>query len=221
MSGRTLEKAEDIVKAARADPDRFGDILKRVDSGKTSISHAHIKIKRQRKHDSPPDLPEGEWSVILADPPWLYYLPLRGAPDTHYKTMPKEDLLKMKIPSAQNSVLFLWATNPKLEVALEVMQAFGYTYKTNLVWVKDIFGTGYYFRGQHELLLLGIKGDMPPPTEETRSSSVLMSSRRKHSQKPEEIYDLIESMYPNRTYLELFARPTDKREKWTYWGLEA
>lgn len=215
LSGRTLRKAEEVFEKA---PE---DIVKGVLTGKTSISHAHTKVKRREKHMKPKPLPEGEWAVILADPPWPYYLPLRGAPDAHYKVMTKEEILEKKIPSAEDAVLFLWATNPQLEFAIEVMNSWGFGYRTNLVWVKDIFGTGHYFRGQHELLLLGIKGGMPPPMEEVRSSSVLTSPRRGHSQKPEEVYDLIESMYPNREYLELFARPTERREKWTYWGLEA
>jgi len=84
--------------------------------------------------------------------------------------------------------------------------------------VKDKWGTGYYFRGQHEVLLIATKGDIPPPVEEVRVSSVLHAPVREHSRKPDEVYDIIEKMYPNRRYLELFAR--NPREGWTSWGLE-
>jgi len=225
VSGRTLEKAEDIVDAAEADPETFGDILESVDSGKTSISHAHTKIKRRRKHIDPPSLPEGIFDVILADPPWQYYLPLRGAPDAHYKTMPTEDICKLEVEGvsiqekiADDAILFLWATNPQLKIAFEVLEAWGFTYVTNMVWVKEKWGTGYYLRGQHELLLIAKKGKIPPPIEEVRPSSVLNAAVREHSKKPDEIYDIIETIYPNRRYLELFAR--NGREKWVSWGLE-
>ncbi len=218
ISGRTLEKAEDIVEAAEADPETFGDILKDVDSGKTSISHAHTKINRRKKHQTPPPLPADIFDVIIADPPWQYYYPLRGAPESHYPVMTDEEIFALKIPTAKDAVLFLWATNPKLPVALEVVKAWGFEYKTNLVWVKDKIGTGYYVRGQHELLLICTKGKIPPPIEENRFPSVLFAPRKEHSAKPDEVYEIIEAMYPNRRYLELFAR--NKRENWTSWGLE-
>jgi N6-adenosine-specific RNA methylase IME4 len=154
----------------------------------------------------------------MADPPWEYDLPLRGSPDMHYGTITLDQLSVLKVPSSENAILFLWATNPKLQEALAVMKAWGFEYKTNLVWVKDKIGNGYYFRGQHELLLVGKKGAMPVPTEETRPSSVLNAPRGEHSEKPQEVYSLIERMYPNRKYLELFARK--KREGWTSWGNE-
>jgi N6-adenosine-specific RNA methylase IME4 len=126
----------------------------------------------------------------------------------------------LKSPTADDAVLFLWATNPTLLDALKVMECWGFTYRTNMVWVKDKIGTGFYFRAQHELLLLGIKGKMPAPLEENRPPSVIHAPVREHSRKPDEVYEIIEKMYPNRKYLELFARPEEKRKGWTYWGLE-
>lgn len=225
VSGRHLEKAEDIVEAAEVDPETFGDILKRVDSGKTSISHAHTKINRRRKHIDPPALPEGIFDVIYADPPWPYYLPLRGAPDAHYKTMSIEDICNLEVDGvsikkkiADNAILFLWATNPQLKIALRVIESWGFIYLTNMVWAKDRWGTGYYLRGKHELLLFAKRGDIPPPVEEVRPESILHAPVREHSRKPDEVYNIIETLYPNRQYLELFAR--NVREGWTSWGLE-
>jgi len=105
-----------------------------------------------------------------------------------------------------------------LEEALEVMKAWGFQYKTNLVWVKDRFGLGFFVRGQHELLLVGVKGSVHPPGESNRFSSVLKVPVKKHSEKPEEVYGLIENMYPNARKIELFARKI--REGWEAWGLE-
>lgn len=212
VSRRTLEKAQAILEKGSE------KLKKRVLEGKTSISHAYTKIKRQQKHDSPPPLPEGVFDVILADPPWRYYLPLRGNPDGHYSTMDFEKICDMEIPTANDTILFLWATNPHLGEALEVIRSWGFDYVTNMAWVKDRWGTGYYLRGQHELLLIAKRGKMPPPVEEVRPSSVLQAPVREHSRKPDEVYDIIETLYPNRSYLELFAR--NDREGWTSWGVE-
>ena len=196
-----------------------------VKTRKTSLIYAFNKVLRVEKHEDPPPLPEGVFDVIYADPPWEYYLPLRGAPDTHYRTMSLVDIMGLEVDGvpitekfAENAILFLWATNPQLEGALEVVRSWGFEYKTNMVWVKNKIGTGYYFRAKHELLLLATRGDIPPPVEANRPPSVLFSPREEHSKKPDEVYDYIEVMYPNRRYLELFAR--NHREKWISWGLE-
>jgi len=192
-------------------------LKKSVENGKTSINYAYNSIKRMEKHEETPILPEGSFDIIYADPPWEYEVPLRGDPECHYQTMTTQEICNLRIPSAKDAILFLWATNPKLEDALKVVKAWGFKYKTNLVWVKDKIGTGYYFRGQHELLLVAKCGDIPVPTEENRPASVLIAPRKEHSQKPEAIYDTIEKMYPNRKYLELFAR--SERNGWVSWGL--
>lgn len=145
---------------------------------------------------------------------------MRGSPDDHYGVMEDIAIGAMKIPVADNAILFLWATAPKLQEALNVMKEWGFEYKTNAVWVKDKIGTGYYFRGQHELLLVGRKGDeIPVPEERNRHSSVIESPRFEHSEKPTLVYGLIEKMYPNRKYLELFARGSI-RKGWVQWGNE-
>ena len=223
VSGRTLDKAEKIVEAAEKEPERFKPLLAKVDNGKTSIQYAYKMVKRADVQAHTPPLPKGQFDVIYADPPWQYDLALRGSPDEHYSVMETKDIMLLlnpfdDVPAAKNSVLFLWATNPKLEDALKVMGSWGFTYKTNLVWVKNKFGTGYYFRGQHELLLLGVKGSPPVPMEQDRPSSILNADRQEHSEKPQEIYSTIERMYPHGKYLELFAR--QKRDRWVSWGLQ-
>jgi len=194
------------------------ELKAKVASGETSINYAYNKINRIERHTETPDLPEGEYDILYADPPWDYTFKFRGNPENHYPTMKTPEICELKIPSTENAVLFLWATNPKLEEALQVINSWGFTYKTNIVWVKDRIGTGHYVRGLHELLLICVKGSMPTPMEQTRPPSVLNSPTRKHSQKPDEVYELLESMYPNRKYLELFAR--NNREEWTSWGNE-
>lgn len=214
----TLKKAEKIVEAYEENPEKFGKLMENVDKGKTSIKYAYDVVSRAERHENPPELPDGEFDVIYADPPWQYNYKARGNPEFHYPLMNDAEICKIPVPSAKDSILFLWATNPKLIEALQVIAAWGYEYKTNLVWVKDKIGTGFYVRGQHEILLIAKKGNIPTPFNATRPPSVLKSPRRKHSQKPDEIYELIEQMYPNRQYLELFARQA--REGWTSWGDE-
>jgi N6-adenosine-specific RNA methylase IME4 len=182
----------------------------------------YMKMLPEPRPVSTPELPEGVYDVIYADPPWKYEFSLssRGDPEKHYPVMELDQICRLKIPSADDSVLFLWATAPKLSEALIVMDAWGFEYRTNLVWIKDRMGTGFYFRGQHEHLLVGKKGDMPAPPEEARIPSVFEAPRRGHSEKPEIVYDIIERMYPNGRYLELFAR-NNHRIGWTVWGDEA
>lgn len=165
-------------------------------------------------------LPEGKFNVIYADPPWRYEFSETNTREieNHYPTMELEEIKSLKIPSAEDSVLFLWATAPKLEEAMQVMNSWGFKYRTCAVWDKEVIGMGYWFRGQHELLLLGIKGEFPTPPENCRHSSVIKEKRGKHSEKPKKVYEIIEKMFPNGKYLELFAR--NQRKGWTSWGNE-
>jgi len=218
ISHDTLTKAERIVEAVEREPETFKPILERVDNNKTSINYAYKMVKRIEESRNFPKLPEEEFNVIYADPPWQYELAFAGSPDAHYVTLPTEKIANLQVPSSRNAILFLWTTNPMLEDALTVMKAWGFEYKTNMVWVKDRPATGYYVFGQHELLLIGLKGIWHPPPEQNRFSSVINVPKTNHSKKPEVVYEIIEKMYPNQKYLELFAR--QKREKWTSWGLE-
>jgi N6-adenosine-specific RNA methylase IME4 len=219
-SEKQIRKERDIVEATRKNPEQFNHILEKIDSGQTSINYAHKMVKRAEDHkaENIPKIPVGQFDIILADPPWQYEINTRGSPDDHYGVMTNKQIQDLNVPSADNSMLFLWATGPKLPEALKVISEWGFKYKTSAVWIKDKKGTGYYFRGQHELLLVAEKGDMPVPQEKDRPSSVIQSPRGKHSEKPEVVYSIIETLYPNRSYLELFARK--EREGWTSWGNE-
>ncbi len=98
------------------------------------------------------------------------------------------------------------------------MDAWGFTYKTHAVWDKEKIGQGYWFRGQHEDLLVGVKGEMKPPPEVARISSIFPESRTNHSAKPEAVYKWIENAFPALEKLEMYAR--EKREGWKSWGNE-
>ena len=163
----------------------------------------------------------GKFPVIYADPPWTYHnVGLNSAASNHYPTMATEAICALPVPeiTTANAVLFLWSSPPLLEDALQVMKAWGFSYKTNLVWDKDRIGTGFYIRSQHELVLLGVKGTGMCPEESRRPASIVRAERRRHSEKPEELYAVIESMYPGLPKVELFARA--RRRGWEAWGNE-
>ena len=125
---------------------------------------------------------------------------------------------RLRIPAADDCVLFMWTTSPKVAEAIELLGAWGFEYRTCAVWVKDRIGMGYYFRQQHELLFVATRGNVQLPDPDKRVSSVFNSPRGEHSEKPEAIHEAIEAMYPEYTKLEMFAR--GKREGWDVWGDE-
>ena len=170
-------------------------------------------------------LPTGEqkFSVIYADPPWQYDFAVSANREieNQYPTMEIEAIKAINVCGFchTDAVLYLWATAPKLRESLSVMEAWDFEYKTNMVWVKDKIGMGYWARSQHELLLIGTRGNFPPPPKEKRVSSIIEAPRTKHSEKPVQFAELLGTLYPDMAKIELFSRKT--REGWTVWGYEA
>lgn len=162
----------------------------------------------------------GPFNVIYADPPWKYDYSQSTSREieNQYPTMELEDICKLQIANicSDDCVLFMWSTSPKLYDAMKVIDAWGFTYKTCMVWVKDKIGMGYYARQQHELLLIATIGNLPVPKPEDRPSSVIYGDRNEHSEKPDEVYILLENMYPEFSKVELFGRKL--REGWFTWG---
>lgn len=166
---------------------------------------------------------DGKYVVLYADPPWRYEHAISDNRqiENQYPTMALDEIAELPIQEIANddSILFMWGTSPKLVEALQVMSAWGFTYRTCMVWVKDRIGMGYYARQQHELLLIGVRGEPPTPRPENRPSSVLNAPRGNHSEKPAEMAQLIERMYPNAPRVELFCRVS--RPGWAVWGNQA
>jgi N6-adenosine-specific RNA methylase IME4 len=100
------------------------------------------------------------------------------------------------------------------------MRAWGFAYKSGVTWDKGVMGTGFWFRNQHELLLLGARGKPRAPPPSVRRSSVIRAPRRRHLQKPDEAYAMIEAYFPDASKLELYARGP-ARSGWRTWGAEA
>ena len=164
------------------------------------------------------------YEIFYADPPWPHDF-CRSATrrvTNHYRVMNLEDILRVVegFPVASNAALYLWATAPKLPEALATVEAWGFKYKTCAAWDKERIGMGYWFRGQHELLLVGTRGKFSPPEPEFRRGSVIRSPRGRHSAKPDVVREMIAEQFPGRRKIELFARwPGDS--EWDTWGDQA
>ena len=184
--------------------------------------------QRDAEFDAAPGTPGGRASVILCDPPWRYEhqatskraIELPAAGRKGYPTMTLEELCNVDVDewAAKDAALFMWATSPKLAEALELLEAWCFDYKTCAVWDKEVIGQGYWFRQQHELLLVGTRGNPRPPSASRRPSSVFRDKRRRHSEKPDCVHEALEAMFPKARKLELFARKT--RKGWQSWGNE-
>lgn len=162
----------------------------------------------------------GPYQLVYADPPWRYGFSRSKSRsiENQYPTMSVAEICALQIPVAKDAVLFLWATAPKLREALRVMDAWGFEYVTQAVWDKDKIGMGYWFRGQHELLLVGTRGHWPPPPPGARISSVWKERRGRHSAKPAGLRDMMSSAWPDAKRIELFARTATPG--WDAWGNE-
>lgn len=172
-------------------------------------------------------LPETRFGVILADPEWRFEprsreTGLDRSPDNHYPTSPTEAIMARDVPSiaAEDCVLFLWATAPMLPQALQVMGAWGFSYRSHCVWAKDKIGTGYWFRNAHELLLVGARGAIPAPAMGTQWDSLIAEDVGEHSAKPEAFLKMIEQYFPHLPKIELNRRGP-ARKGWAAWGNEA
>jgi N6-adenosine-specific RNA methylase IME4 len=170
--------------------------------------------------------------TILADPPWQFANRTgKMAPEhkrlTRYPTLTLEEIMSIPVEAAaeERSHLYLWVPNALLAEGLSVMEAWGFTYKTNLVWQKvrkdggpDGRGVGFYFRNTTELILFGVRGSMRTLSPGRSQVNVIRSRKREHSRKPDEQYDLVEACSPG-PYLELFGRGS--RPGWDTWGNQA
>lgn len=189
---------------------------------------------RQSDISAAEDLLQRDWAAfgtVLADPPWRFSNRTgKMAPEhrrlSRYSTMSHEDILSLPIADLvlPQSHLYLWVPNALIAEGLEVMKAWGFTYKTNLIWYKvrkdggpDGRGVGFYFRNVTEMILFGVRGQLRTLPPGRRQVNIITSRKREHSRKPEELYDIIEQCSPG-PYLELFAR--FKRQNWHQWGDE-
>ena len=175
----------------------------------------------------------GRFSTILIDPPWRFQNRTGKVAPEHkrlhrYETMSFEEIAALPVAAhaAERSHLYMWCPNALLSEALQIMKAWGFTYKTNIVWYKirkdggpDGRGVGFYFRNVTELLLFGVRGKNARTLAPARSQVNYIGTRkREHSRKPDEQYPIIENCSPG-PFIELFSRGV--RPGWTTWGNQA
>lgn len=171
-----------------------------------------------------------KFATVLADPPWQFQNRTgKMAPEhkrlSRYPTMTLQEIKDLPVEAIVKDTahLYLWVPNALLPDGLQVMEHWGFTYKSNLIWYKirkdggpDRRGVGFYFRNVTEIILFGVRGKNARTLQPGRSQENIISTmKREHSRKPDEQYNLIESCSPG-PYIELFAR--GPREKWFVWG---
>lgn len=205
----------------------------------------NAKYKRQVKFngtslESPP-LPNKRYAILYADPPWHYNQKMQfdrsgkkhNNPDWQkdifissacfkYPTLTTKELMTIPIGeklAEQNSLLFMWSTNPHLAQAIALGEAWGFEYKTvAFVWNKQVHNPGQYTLSYCELCLLFKRGKIPRPRGARNIKQLIEEKRGSHSAKPAQVASDIAKMFPTQARIELFAR--DKKQGWDSWGLE-
>ena len=190
-----------------------------------SAAYTERRKNRYDGHFAPGRLPDGQYEIILADPPWKY--PEGGVQMDYearewYKPMELDEIKAMGVELegviAKDAVLYLWTTSTHLDAALAVMEAWGFQYHSLWAWDKERSGLGSRCLHQMEYLRLGTRGSFPPPKESTLRINLFRGNTGKHSKKPVALYEMLEEQYPYATKLELFARQA--RDGWDTWGNE-
>jgi N6-adenosine-specific RNA methylase IME4 len=196
---------------------------------KRQIRNETREANRQQRHADKVaaiargELPTGEFDVVVADPPWDYdNSGFDQAAAAHYPTMPLEAIKALPIADptfprfADPCVLFLWVTAPLVPAGIEILDAWGFHYKSCMTWIKDRApGMGWWLNTRHELIVIGARGSVTPIT---KVDSVFVAPVDDHSRKPSEAYRRIERMFPGLRRVECFAR--SPRDGWSSWGDE-
>jgi N6-adenosine-specific RNA methylase IME4 len=174
--------------------------------------------------------PPQTFDLILTDPPWDYdgrtFLNKKanetGAASDHYPTMTPKELKEMNVQHLcnKNCIMYMWTTGPQLDVSIEVLQAWGFKYKTvAFVWDKITTNPGYYTMSSIEYCIVGTKNAIPKPRGSRNERQFLQRKRTHHSSKPLDFIERISNMHPEQTKLEMFSRKAYKG--WYSWGHDA
>jgi N6-adenosine-specific RNA methylase IME4 len=232
--GKTLEIIAQKAGVSRSTAEQYDAIQRKgteeqkaeVAEGKSSIKKVYTKIQKAERleKNKAAEWPKGKYRVIYADPPWQYGDERSGGNHggavDHYNTMSINELKNMPLASLaeDNAVLFLWGTAPLLPEALELINAWGFKYKTNFIWDKVKHNMGHYNSVRHELLLIATKGSCTPDNVQLFDSVQSIERTDRHSEKPEEFRKIIETLYTYGNKLEMFARK--QVEGWEVFGNE-
>jgi len=204
-------------KVAELSEEQIEKVKKGITLSSTLKEHRRQKIQDTSKAVNPP---EGKYRIIYADPPWNYGDKRDGrttGAEDHYTSMTIQELCNLPIKeiTEDNAVLFLWVTSPLLEECFEVIDAWGFKYKTSFVWDKIKHNMGHYNSVRHEFLLICTKGSCLPDNVKL-FDSVVSVEKTEHSKKPEEFRKIIDTIYTYGNRIELFAR--QKVDGWDVWG---
>lgn len=189
----------------------------------TSVKQAYRQQTAATIKTSPPAFPQGPFSVLVVDPPWTY--DNRGNDKSHraanpYPSMSLADIaaLPIRALSTPDAILWLWTTNAHLPYVFDLVEGWGFTYKTLLTWAKSKMGLGDWLRGQTEHCVMAIRGK--PLVTLTNQTTLLQGPLRAHSEKPDEFFALVDALCPTVPggKCELFARQS--RPGWQQWGAE-
>lgn len=160
------------------------------------------------------------FDIVVTDPPWAFASNSKAKPGRnamrHYECLSDAELRLMRIPAKRDALMFMWTTAPMLRRSMIIGTAWGFDYVSNLVWIKDRIGTGFWARNRHEHVLILKRGAFPCPSPAPFEDSVIEGGQREHSRKPEDLQDRIDAIWPDLTKIEMFARR--QRPGWTTWG---
>ena len=218
LDRRTYERAKIV---AHSGSEKAMGVMAR--TGKVNGAYRILKVEQQAAAiaKEPPPLPEGPFRTIVVDPPWQY--DSRGDDPTHrgvcdYPCLTTDQIASMPVAGRahEHAILWLWTTNAFLRQAFDIAAAWGFTYKTMLTWVKDRMGTGNWLRNVTEHCLLCVRGK--PTIILSNQTTIIHGATRRHSEKPEEFYRLVEELCPG-SKLKMFSR--QRRKGWTGYGDEA
>lgn len=219
QAAKLFRVSSGYVAAAKRIKERCPDLYDRVRGGDMTLQQAEHAIRRSEKEavaerirKEPQPLPQGPYRVIVADPAWKY-----DRDDLPYPTMTIQQIKELPVGALahKDCVLWLWTTNAHLPLASDVLDSWGFEYRSILTWAKDRMGHGEWLRNQTEHCLLATRGN--PVFTAPGSSTLLNGPTREHSRKPETFYQLVEATRPG-TKLELFSR--QERDGWVVWGAE-
>jgi N6-adenosine-specific RNA methylase IME4 len=227
VSHTTLARAEAIVDAADAEPEKYGRLLAAMDkTGRVNAPFKRLRVARQAEQlrAEPPPLPgRGPYRVGVVDFPWPYEIAseestIRGV--WPYPTMPVAEIRAFPISSImhKDSILWVWTTNYHMQVMPDLLRCWGFRHVTILTWAKDHAGSGDWLRGQTEHAVMAVRGE--PVVTLVGQSTLLKAPVRAHSQKPREFYDVVETLCPAPRYCDLFSRYRHS-EKWDVHGDQA
>ena len=228
----TRDESSRLQKIADIPEKKFESILQEAEIETRKITNNMLvniakEAERKKRDNQPkPELPEGKYGVIYADPPWQYEAvqqiegKITSAAKHHYSTMSIEQLCELKVCDLADNdcVLFIWTTSPLLEKCFPVINTWGFSYRASFVWDKIKHNVGHYNSVRHEFLLIATKGKGTPENVKLFDSVQSIEKTKKHSEKPEEFREIINILYPKRKKIELFARV--KKEGWNQWGNE-